>query len=63
MSEIERCLDCSDSKSILIPVHNYGLFNEKIYLCEVCYDLRYGENYFLKRDKPKKPTHLKLVKF
>ena len=63
MSEIERCLDCSDSKSILIGVHNHGLFGDKIYLCEDCYDLRYGQNYFLKREKTKRPSYLKLVKF
>ena len=63
MDKLERCLDCSDSKSILIGVHNHGLFGDKIYLCEDCYDLRYGENYFLKREKTKRPSYLKLVKF
>jgi len=62
MEILERCIDCSDSKSILIGVYNYGLFGEKVYLCEDCHHIRYGNNYFLKREKSKKPSYLKLVK-
>ncbi len=63
MEKLERCLDCGNSKSILIGVYNYGLFNEKIYLCEDCHNIRYGHNYFLRREKTKRPSYLKLIKF
>lgn len=65
MEIINRCLDCSDSKSILIKTYNHGLFGDTVYLCEDCHNVRYGNNYFLKRERSKKPinTKLKLVKF
>lgn len=59
----KSCLDCNETEAGLIQVFNYGLFGENIYLCKHCYDLRYGNVYILKKKKPKKPSHLKLVKF
>ena len=60
IKDLEKCLDCNDSKSILIGVHNFGLFGDKVYLCDDCYNVRFGNNYFLKRE-PKKATYLRLI--
>jgi hypothetical protein len=57
LEKTERCLDCNDSKSALIGVHNFGLFGDKVYLCDDCYNVRFGNN-----PKKQKPSYLKLIK-
>jgi hypothetical protein len=64
MKELEQCTDCNTKADILISVFNYGLFGEKVYFCESCYNAKYKNSFRLIARKPKKPrpSYLKVVK-
>jgi len=46
--KLERCLDCEESKTILIERYYFG---KPQHLCYDCYNVRFGHNYFLKIEK------------
>ena len=48
--KLERCEDCKESKTILIERTHFGIPE---HLCYYCFNLRFGHNYFLRKDKPK----------
>jgi len=62
IEKIESCVECSNKKTPLIIVFNYGLFGEKVYMCKDCHDASYGNVYAFKQKKSKKHKHLRLVK-
>ena len=64
IEKIESCVECSNKKTPLIVVFNYGLFGEKVYFCESCYNAKYKNSFRLIARKPKKPrpSYLKEVK-
>ena len=43
---IASCVECDESKSILHQV----CFSIEMYLCSDCYNPKYGNDYFLKKE-------------
>ena len=43
---IASCVECDESKSILHQV----CFSIEMYLCSDCYNRKYGNDYFLKKE-------------
>jgi len=45
--KIVRCIDCGDSKEILIEINSF----DQSFLCKTCYNRKHSTNYFLRKQE------------
>jgi len=52
--KIVKCLDCGDSKEILIEINSF----DQSFQCKTCYNLKNSTNYFLRKqeDQDREPS-------
>ncbi len=52
--KLVKCVDCGDSKEILIEINSF----DQTFQCKTCYNLKNSTNYFLRKqeDKQQEPS-------